>query len=66
MNTDIFEGKWEQTKGYIREKWGDLTDDDIEKMKGNSEQFSGIMQEKYGKSKEEVDSYMDEMNKLFS
>ncbi|MDN6196046.1 MAG: CsbD family protein [Atopostipes suicloacalis] len=54
MNEDIFEGKWEQAKGTIQKKWGKLTDDDLDVIKGDSKKLVGKLQEKYGMSKEEA------------
>lgn len=54
MNTDIAEGKWKQVKGRIRQAWGELTDDDLDKIQGHEERFVGLMQEKYGMGKEEA------------
>ena len=54
MNWDRIEGNWKQFKGVIKEKWGQLTDDEIEKMQGNREQFEGKLQEKYGIGKDQA------------
>jgi uncharacterized protein YjbJ (UPF0337 family) len=59
MNTDIAEGKWKQLKGKIQEQWGDLTNDELDKIDGKREQFVGLMQEKYGKSREEAEAEFD-------
>src|SRR4026209_2429720 len=34
MNRDILEGKWKQLKGSVKEKWGELTDDELDKAAG--------------------------------
>lgn len=58
MNEDIVKGKWKQLKGTIKEKWGKLTDDDLDILEGNSDYLAGKVQERYGvardKAKEEV------------
>lgn len=59
MNTDIAEGKWKQMKGTIQKKWGDITDDDYDRIKGNHERFVGVLQEKYGKTKDEAKKEVD-------
>ncbi len=56
MNKDIFEGKWRELKGKIKEEWNDLTDDELEEAEGKAEKISGRLQAKYGWSKEESDS----------
>ncbi len=60
MNKDIAEGKWEQLKGSVKEKWGQLTDDDITQINGNAQKLCGLLQEKYGRTREEVEREVDE------
>jgi uncharacterized protein YjbJ (UPF0337 family) len=54
MNWDQIEGKWKQIKGSVRQKWGKLTDDDIDVISGNQEKLTGKVQERYEISKEEA------------
>jgi uncharacterized protein YjbJ (UPF0337 family) len=63
MNTDIAKGKWNQLKGKIQQQWGDLTDDDIDRIAGRRDEFVGIMQEKYGKARDESEREFDEFTK---
>ena len=62
MNWDQVEGKWRQYKGQVREKWGELTDDDMHVIAGKREELVGKIQERYGYAKEraakEVDSFV--------
>ena len=60
MNTDQLQGKWKQMKGSIKERWGKLTDDDIDIINGRNEQLVGKIQEKYGIAKEEAQRQVDE------
>lgn len=55
MNTDIAQGKWKQMKGQIQQKWGKLTDDDMDRIDGSAERFIGTVQEKYGMSRDEAE-----------
>ncbi|MDH4611618.1 CsbD family protein [Pseudomonas sp. BN102] len=55
MNTDIIQGEWKQLSGCIKEKWGDLTDDDIDVAEGHSEYLVGKLQERYGWSKDRAE-----------
>ena len=48
MNKDIFEGKWKEMRGQVKEWWGKLTDDELEQANGNAEQIVGLLQQKYG------------------
>ena len=63
MNSDILEGKWKQMKGSVQARWGKITDDEFDQIKGNRERLVGMLQEKYGHQKDrarkEVDDYFD-------
>jgi uncharacterized protein YjbJ (UPF0337 family) len=61
MNSDQLKGNWKQVKGSVKEKWGELTDDEIDQIDGNREQLVGKIQEKYGKSREEAEKEVDSM-----
>lgn len=63
MNWDIIQGKWKQLKGQAQEKWGELTNDDLDQIDGNKDQLAGKLQEKYGWSREEADK---EINDYFA
>lgn len=60
MNKDTMAGKWEQMKGKAKEKWGDLTDDELLEAKGNAQYLAGKVQEKYGKTKEEAEKEVND------
>jgi uncharacterized protein YjbJ (UPF0337 family) len=59
MNTDIIEGKWKQVMGKAKAAWGDLTDDDLKKAEGGKDQLIGVIQERYGKTKDEASKTVD-------
>jgi uncharacterized protein YjbJ (UPF0337 family) len=60
MNWDRIEGQWKQLKGKALEKWGKLTDDDLDLIEGKREQLVGRVQELYGKRKDEAEREVDE------
>ncbi len=63
MNWDQVEGKWKQYKGQAKEKWGKLTDDDLDVIDGKRQQIVGKIQERYGISKEAAEQQADEFAK---
>lgn len=63
MNWDQVEGKWKQYKGTIKEKWGKLSDDDLDVIDGRRQQLVGKIQEHYGIAKEEAEKQADEFVK---
>jgi uncharacterized protein YjbJ (UPF0337 family) len=60
MNSDQLQGKWKQMKGSIRERWGKLTDDDVDVVNGQTNQLVGRIQERYGVAKEEAQKQVEE------
>ena len=55
MNWDRIEGIWKQFKGKVKEQWGKLTDDQLDKIAGRRDQLSGKIQESYGVSRDEAE-----------
>jgi len=56
MNKDEFEGKWKQIQGQTKQWWGKLTDDDLGQVGGQFEKFMGVLQAKYGYTREVAES----------
>jgi uncharacterized protein YjbJ (UPF0337 family) len=61
MNDDIFKGKWKQLRGQIQQKWGDITDDDLDRIQGAQTEFEGLLQERYGYTKERAKQEVDNL-----
>jgi uncharacterized protein YjbJ (UPF0337 family) len=59
MNWEIAKGNWNQWKGKVKEAWGDLTDDDLDKIEGERDQLVGRLQERYGWVKEDAEREID-------
>ena len=59
MNKDVFEGKWKQVRGEAKVWWGKLTDDDLDKVGGQFDVFAGLLQEKYGYSREKAEQEIE-------
>jgi len=60
MNEDILKGQWKQLRGQIKEWWGVLTDDDLDKINGRRDQLIGKLQEKYGFTKDQATRELDD------
>jgi uncharacterized protein YjbJ (UPF0337 family) len=52
MSDDILKGKWKQLRGQVQQKWGELTNDDLDRIQGAQTEFEGLLQERYGYTKE--------------
>src|SRR5262245_27684537 len=52
MNQDILAGKWKQMRGELKTWWGKLTDDDFERIGGQKDKLVGLIQERYGYTRE--------------
>jgi uncharacterized protein YjbJ (UPF0337 family) len=55
LNQDVFEGKWKEMRGQVKEWWGKLTDDDLERAGGKADQLIGLLQQKYGYTRERAE-----------
>jgi len=60
MNWDRIEGNWKEFKGRVREQWGKLTDDDLERAAGKRDQLIGRIQERYGIAREVADRQVND------
>jgi len=61
MNKDQAKGKWRQIKGVAKKTWGDLTDDDFKKAEGSVDKLYGVIQERFGDTKEAVKEKLDKL-----
>jgi uncharacterized protein YjbJ (UPF0337 family) len=60
MNWDQIEGKWKEYKGKAKAKWGELTDDELDRINGRREELVGLVQQRYGRAKDEAEKEVDE------
>ncbi len=63
MNNDVLEGKWKQIRGQAKVWWGKLTDDDLKKVDGNSDKLIGLLQEKYGYTRQQAEEEIEKRTK---
>lgn len=63
MNTDRMEGNWKLFAGKVRERWGKLTDDDLDVIQGKREQLEGRIQKAYGIGRDEAKKQIEEFEK---
>ena len=59
MNKDIVEGKWKQIRGEAKSWWGKLTDDDLDRAAGKFDVLAGLLQEKYGYTRQRAADEID-------
>jgi len=60
MNENILEGKWKQLRGEIRQRWGELTDDELDQIAGKRDKLAGLLQEKYGYTQLEAEQQVQD------
>jgi len=65
LNENVIKGKWLELKGDIQKAWGKLTDDELEKSKGDMKQISGLIQQKYGKTQSGNEKKLADMFKNY-
>ena len=59
MNWDRVEGNWKEFKGKAQQKWGKLTNNDLDVIEGKRVELSGRLQKRYGYAKDEADRQID-------
>ena len=59
MNHDIFAGHWEQMRGRLKSWWGKLSDDDFEWIEGQKDKLIGLVEEKYGYTRDQAQEEVD-------
>jgi uncharacterized protein YjbJ (UPF0337 family) len=65
MNWDTMKGQWRELKGKVRERWGQFTDDDLERIEGKRDQLLGRLQQRYGYTKEEAEHEIKDFERAF-
>jgi len=65
LNEDILKGKWVEFRGGVRNLWGQITDDEIDETKGSFSKLTGLIQQKYGESKESINQKLDRLQDSF-
>ena len=58
LTREEMQGQWTQLKGKIRERWGQITDDELQQVHGDAEQFVGFLQKKTGQTRQEVEKFV--------
>ncbi|WPU65444.1 CsbD family protein [Peredibacter starrii] len=65
LSEEQFRGKWKEIKGGIRNLWGRISDDELEQLKGNLHKVSGLVEERYGETRTEIKSKLDQLMDSF-
>jgi uncharacterized protein YjbJ (UPF0337 family) len=64
LNKEMLKGKWKQLKGSVKERWGKMTEDEINQIEGSTEKLIGKVQERYvitrEKAEEQVNEFLEE------
>jgi len=59
ITREELKGRWNEIRGKIKEKWGQLTDDDLGQSEGNTDQLIGLIQRKTGEGREQITKFFD-------
>lgn len=60
MNEQTLQGHWNEIKGGVKKKWGQITDDDIRTVQGDVDRLIGVIQRKTGEGREAITKFMEE------
>lgn len=62
MNRDIIEGSWKEIRGKVKNAWGKLTDDELDRVEGNYDALCGSIQKAYGISRDEAERRLQDLH----
>ncbi len=65
MNENTIKGNWEQVKGNVQKKWGELTNDELDQINGSRKILAGKIQEKYGHAEDAAEREIDEFERTY-
>jgi len=60
VNAQVLQGQWNQVRGELKKKWGQLTEDDLRFTNGNIDQLIGRIQSKTGEAREAIEKFLGE------
>lgn len=60
MNEQTLQGHWNEIKGGVKKKWGQITDDDLKMVQGDVDRLIGVIQRKTGEGREAIAKFMEE------
>jgi len=60
---ELVEGNWKQFRGRIKEAWGAVTDDDLQRVEGRYEQLLGMLEERTGRDRAEIERKLEDMTR---
>jgi uncharacterized protein YjbJ (UPF0337 family) len=61
INTQVVQGQWNQIRGLIKQKWGELTDDDLAVGAGDVDQLVGRIQQRTGENRTAIEQFIEEL-----
>jgi uncharacterized protein YjbJ (UPF0337 family) len=61
MNKQEIKGNWNEMKGKLKQKYGELTDDDLTYSEGKEDELYGRLQQRLGKTKEDIKREIDKL-----
>ena len=62
VNQSVLQGNWKQIRGKLKEKWGNLADDDVASFDGNVDQLVGKIQQKTGETRTQVEQFLEQVS----
>src|SRR5262245_60445194 len=66
VNEDILKGNWKQLRGKVKQWWGELTDDDLDRVDGSVDELAGRLQERYGYERDEAEREIERRLEAYS
>lgn len=61
MNEQVLRGHWNELKGEIQQRWGELTSDELKQFEGDANELVGLIQRRTGETRETIESFLEDL-----
>ncbi|MBX3440435.1 MAG: DUF883 family protein [Planctomycetaceae bacterium] len=61
VTKQALEGNWNELKGRLQDRWGQLTDDDLMRARGNANELIGLIQKKTGAARKDIEGFLEDV-----
>jgi uncharacterized protein YjbJ (UPF0337 family) len=62
INVQELQGQWNQLKGEVRRRWGQLTEDDLNWTGGNIDHLIGRIQQRTGETRDAIERFLNQLS----
>jgi uncharacterized protein YjbJ (UPF0337 family) len=61
VNEQMLQGRWDEVRGKVRQRWGQLTSDEVDQVRGSAEQLVGLIERKTGETRQAIETFLGDL-----